>query len=508
MTGRRRVAVVIGVAALAAMVGYVIVLKSAPPPREKRVAVADQWSSLAADDALVTDPTTHLTPDQIAFLRQVATRTWSLVSGPGVNPDTHLPRNSVRLAGNAGTDVTLAPPDAADEYTNPAVIGNWLTAIVAARDLGLTTADRAQDQAATTLQQIQKLSKYQGFLYRWYDTRTGVARASPQGDEVPVGYVSTVDNGWLAQGMLVAAGAFPRLAPEFDALLDAMRWQLLYDATDNVLYNGYQDGKGYSNATYDNAYSGPRIADDMAIGSGKVPGALWWGPARTPPAGHRQRQAPRGRTQRYTDPQNHRTYAVFEGHYTYDHIKFVPTFDGSLYQALAPELVIPEQTMAPDSLGLNDRNTALAQGAYGMLAARSPVWGWAPATSPPAGRYTNYGAADLSIDQGAVSHAVASPYAAFLALPVIPDQAYANIAHLVATYPASYTRFGFLDSVDLGTGIVATDFRPVSQMTILMAIDDAVDHDQLQSYLGTSAYARTLAPYLRMERYSIQGLAS
>jgi hypothetical protein len=246
----------------------------------------------------------------------------------------------------------------------------------------------------------------------------------------------------------------------------------------------------------------------MAIGSGKVPGALWWGPARTPPATRRQRQVPQGDAQTYTDPQNHRSYTVFEGHYTYDHIKFVPTFDGSMYQALAPDLVFPEQTMAPNSLGLNNRNTALAHGAYATLGARSPVWAWAPATSPPAGRYMNYGATDLSIDQGAVSHAVASPYAAFLALPVVPDQAYANISKLVSTYPNIDNQYGFLDSVDIRSKKVATRFRPVSQMTILMSIDDAVNHDELQTYLANSAYARILAPYMEMERYSVQGLAS
>src|SRR5262249_34985450 len=160
----------------------------------------------------------HLTTDQIAFLRQVATRTWSQLSGPGVNPATHLPRNTVRLTGSPGADVTLAPPSAATEYTNPAGIGHYLTTNLAARDLGLATPDQAEADAAATLHQIQKMATYQGFLYRWYDTETGSALASPQGEDVSVGYVSTVDNGWLAQGMVVAAAAFPRLAAEFTSL--------------------------------------------------------------------------------------------------------------------------------------------------------------------------------------------------------------------------------------------------------------------------------------------------
>ena len=502
----KRTAAVIGMAlALVIATGCTATVhgRAARLPR----AATDPWSAAAAGNTLVSDPTDVLAAGQLTFLRQVATRTWNLLSGPGQNPATHFLRDSVLLAGKPGATVTLAPPADAQEYTNPSLIGNWLTTIVAAKDLGVATASQAQANAAAVLAQLQKLATNQGFFYRWYSTKTGEALASPQGRPVTDGYVSTVDNGWLAQGMVTAAQAFPQLAAGFNTLLSAMQWQVLYDQKDNVLFNGYQVGGSYSNATYQNAYSGPRIANYMAIGSGKVPGALWWGPARTPPANRRQRQVPQGQPTNYTDPQSHQNFTVFEGHYAYDHIKFVPTFDGSLYQALAPDLVVPEQSMAPNSLGLNDRNTALAQGAYGAFGARTPTWGWAPATSPT-GRYTNYGVPDLSSAPGNVSHDVAVPYAAFLALATIPAQADGDITQLTATYPNIYTQYGFLDSATISTGAVATRFMAVSQTAILMAVDDAVDHDQLQSYVGDSSYGTTLAPYLRMEQYSIQGLAS
>ncbi|QMU76608.1 DUF3131 domain-containing protein [Streptacidiphilus sp. PB12-B1b] len=464
------------------------------------------WTAPAAGGALATDPTSELTSSQITFLRQVAARTWSFLSGPDLDPATHLLLDSVPLAGQPGPDAALQPPAAAREYTNPALIGTYLSAIVAARDLGLATPAQAEADAAAVLAQIERMPKYQGFLFRWYSTRNGAAIATPQGEQDPAGYVSTVDNGWLAQGLLVAQGAFPALSARFGALLGGMQWGFLYDRAADVLYNGYQVGGSYSKSTYQNAYSGPRIAEYTAIGSGKVPGALWWGMNRTPPAGHRQRQTPQGRTVVYNDPQNHRSYPVYEGHYVFDGIKFVPTFDGSLYQALAPDLVFPEQAMAPNSLGLNDRNTALAQGAYAD-GTGSPVWGWAPATSPSGAiKYTNYGVPDLASDQGTVSAAAVAPYAAFLALPVIPQQAYADISRLVADYPALYTRYGFLDSVQPDDGRIADRYMAVSQLTILMSIDDAVDHDRLQGYAAASGYGRALAPYFGLETFSIQGL--
>jgi putative glucoamylase len=466
----------------------------------------DPWSAAAADNVLVTDPTPLFAAAEVTFLRQIAAGTWNLLSGADLNPATHLLRNSVRLAGNPGPAVTLAAATPEEEYTNPALIGNWLTAVVAAKDLGLVTAEEAQSLASSTLARLRRLATYRGFFFRWYDTETGTAIVSPQGGPVTDGYVSTVDNGWLAQGLVTAAAAFPAL--DFKALSDAMEWDFLYNKPGNVLYNGYQVGKGYSDSTYQNLYSGPRIADYMAIGSGRVPGALWWGLARTPPKERRQRQVPRGRPMTYTDPQNHGSYTVFEGHYVYDHIKFVPTFNGSLYQALAPALVVPEHTMAPNSLGLNNRNTALAHGAYGAFGAHSPVWGWVAATTPPNGRYTNYGVPDLGIDHGPISAAVASPYAAFLALPIIPREAYTNITELMKAYPRLHNQYGFLDSVNLAGGQVARRFMAISQTAILMAIDNAVNHNKLQTYLGDSTYGQAIAPYLAMERFTIEGLSS
>lgn len=455
-------------------------------------------SSTATSLGLPAPPVT----DGQAFLRDAAARTWAYVSGPGTDAATGLPRDFVAISGAPSAHVTVVPATD-DEYTNPAVIGMYLSAIAAAKDVGVLPADQASNDAGAVVDRIRRMAKYRGFLYRWYSTADGSPIPTPHGEDGVPGEVSSVDNGWLAQGLLVVQGAFPELASTCQALLGAMQWQMFYDQADNVLYNGYRPGTGVTKATYDNAYSGPRIAYDMAIGSGKVPGSLWWGPHRTPPADHKQRQAPQGQDVTYTDPQNHRPYPVFEGHYVYRGIDAVPTFDGSLFQALGPDLVIPEQASAPASLGANDHDTALAQAEYAS-AKHLPIWGWAPATSPDSRmKYTNYGMPDLAIDQGTVSDAAVAPYAAFLALPVLPDQAYTNIRTLIGRFPDAYTQFGFLDSVNPRTGSIAGRFMAASQSSILMAIDDSLNHGMLQDYVATSPYLKVLTPYMQMEKYSV-----
>ena len=77
----------------------------------------DPWSAAAADNKLVTDPTPEFTADELKTLKDIAAGTWNLLSGPQLNPSTHLLRNSVRLAGRPGRNVELAQPSPAEEYT-------------------------------------------------------------------------------------------------------------------------------------------------------------------------------------------------------------------------------------------------------------------------------------------------------------------------------------------------------------------------------------------------------
>jgi hypothetical protein len=478
-------AVVLVVAVIAGVVGYAILR----PPRGGG-AVGPTTSTTAGPTGPATAP---LTTDQIQVLRQIATRTWAYLAGPGVDPTTHLPKNNVRVD----------RPGADGNFTSGTEIGLYLSSIVAARDLGLITPAAALIDAGGLLATLQKLATYRGFILRWYSTSTAEPITGPRGPVLTSGgAVSTVDDSWFGQGLVVAQAAFPQLSSQFGRLLAAMNYSLLFSSQRGVLYNTYTVGQGPSPATYDLAYGGPRIADYMAIGSRTVPGSMWWTLNRTPP-GRAQRQVPAGQDVTYTDPQTGRPYTVFEGHYTYGNVPFVPTFGGSLFQALAPNLVVPEETFGPDSLGPNNRNSVLAQIAW----ARSvgyPVWGMAPATVPAnAARYDQYGAPSLATKTGAIPDGAVSPYAAFMALDLVPEASYADIADLMRLYPSLYTSYGFLDSVDPTTGTVAQRYMAVSQAVILMAIDDAVDHGKLQTYFGTSPYGMTLQPYLAAERYTV-----
>ena len=157
-------------------------------------------------------PVQALTMDQRVFLRGAARRTWRFFAdfvGPGDN---------------------WLPPDNFQEYpteliasrTSPTNIGMALLANQAAYDFGYICAGEFLERTENTLAAMEKLTRYRGHFYNWYDTRT-LTPLRPQ-------YVSTVDSGNLAGCLLTLQAGLaeikqqPVLSPAaFAGLGDTLR---------------------------------------------------------------------------------------------------------------------------------------------------------------------------------------------------------------------------------------------------------------------------------------------
>ena len=443
---------------------------------------ATRWSASAAPaSSTLSNPV--LTAAQQSDLVSLAGHTWSFFAGD-VDPKTNLPRIGVPLNGSTSGQGT----------TSPTAVGLYLTAIVAARDLGLISPASAVTLARTELAACQSLPVYRGFPYSWYNTSTGAPTTT---------LISTVDAGWYEQGLLVARDAFPTLTG-FSTLISSMNWSFLYDPIRNLLVTGYVVGTGPTTAAYDYIGGGPRIADYMAIGSHTVPGALWWGPRRTPPPTSTKPQPPVGSTVSYTDPQSGAAYSVFEGHYSYGGASYVPSYFGGMFEAIAPNLIIPETSWAPKSLGLNAARVVAVQHTFANTLWSSGVWGLAPATVPGTTTgYSTYAAPPLGASVTPAADTAIAPYAAALALPIDPAGAYQDLVTLRSRYPAMNTSRGLLDSVDPVTGSLAQRWMAVSQAVILDAIDNTLTGGSLQSYIAADPFGAVIRPYLNLETFTL-----
>jgi len=153
-----------------------------------------------------------LEADQIAFLRQLARRTW-LFFETFVGPDDHwLPPDNYQEEPR----VDLA------HRTSPTNIGMMFLSSLSAWDLGFIGLRDFSSRLCSSFETMGRLERHRGHLLNWYDTQ----RLTP----LQPRYVSTVDSGNLA-GALIAfshgcaemRGA-PIVAPSrWEGLIDALR---------------------------------------------------------------------------------------------------------------------------------------------------------------------------------------------------------------------------------------------------------------------------------------------
>jgi hypothetical protein len=505
-----------------------------------------------------------LTDQQRASLLAIAADTWKFYAND-VDPITHLPMDNVTFAGGSST------PTGYGRYTSAANIGVYLWAVVAANDLGLISSSQAQTQIAATLTEVANLKRDNGFLYQWYDTRNGHVIRNP-GDidctreKTPTfdncWFISNVDNGWYASGLIVVRQAMPELSSLVNSLMAPMNFGDFYDAraethcnvnpaiTGNQptgqMFGGYyvglppDQGNNWQHYYHNGAfYSDPRISAYIGMGLHQMPGNVWWRSWRTlpPPAPYAdcqttdpdfswQGQWPhQGKWQTYADPQSGQQFKVWEGRYLYtgSTMTFLPTFAGGTFEGLMANEVVPETTWGPRSFGLADIRTAQVQIKYATEQLHYRVWGMSPSsTADDSGGYGGYGVEGLTFPyyggganashpneglsqcHGCATEDVVTPHASFLALDVAPQEAYANIQALRAHYPGVYGADGFFDAVNPVTGAVGHRILVLDHSMIMAALDNALRDRAMQQHFAKDQVAWAAQTYLSLETFSLQ----
>jgi len=490
----------------------------------------------------------------VSVLYGIAQDTWKFYA-TDLDPNTHLPMDNLTWAGGG-------PQSGKGQYTSASNIGVYLWAVVAANDLKLISRSTARSLVSATLDEVATIDRYQGLLYQWYDTTNGhrirnpfdidcAAEPTPKPDNCY--FLSAVDNGWYASGLIVVRQALPELRHQVDALLQPMNFGLFYDSgpqspgcnvnppTDpypnqptGQMFGGYyanQGPAGYHNGAL---YSDPRIAIYIGMGLHQMPGDVWWRSWRvlppkqcaTDPDFSWLGQWPaQGYWQTYTDFQSRKTFNVWEGHYDYPGTSttFVPTWAGGMFEGLMANLVMPETTFGPRSFGLNDLRWAQVQVQYATQALHYPVWGMSPSsTADDTGAYGGFGvegllfpyfgfgASSTNPSQGlsqcwaCATEDTVSPHASFLALSVLPQEAYTNIVNLRTIFPEVYASDGgFYDAVNPITGSIGHRRLVLDQSMIMAALDNAINHGAMQRHFFSDPVSRIGLLYLAQEKMSI-----
>ncbi|MFD6382284.1 glucoamylase family protein [Streptomyces nigra] len=394
--------------------------------------------------------------------------------------------------------------------TSPTNIGCGLWSTVAAAGLGLISESTMHRRLDRALSAVERLERAHGFWFNWYDAHDGsLLTAWPETGDPVRPFLSTVDNAWLVTGLRIAADADPALRPRVAALLADADWSYYYtpyDPADPVagpgqLRGGYwpdKPGKGEPTGHHYGALNTePRMTSYLGIADGSVPSDHYWHLFRTLLPGAGQEQEPSGA---YTEIDGVR---VWQGHYTYRGLDVVPTWGGSMFEALMVPLFVPESEWSPRSWGLTHQRYVRAQIEHGLAEQGYGYWGFSPA-SVPEGGYSEYGVDALGMqEEGYRSLGVVTPHASFLALAQAPTEAVANLRGLDRAFGAYDDRYGFRDSVDVTTGRVSDFVLALDQGMVIAALAQRLRPGLLQAPFRTGGFASRVRPLLRKERFSI-----
>lgn len=133
----------------------------------------------------------ELTYEQTIFLQKLTRKTWAFFEEFVNADDNWLPPDNFQEQ----------PVSVIAHRTSPTNIGLSLLASLTAHDFSYITTSQMLDRIGNTFDSLQKMERYRGHLYNWYDTQT-LAPLRPR-------YISSVDSGnfgghllTLRQGLL------------------------------------------------------------------------------------------------------------------------------------------------------------------------------------------------------------------------------------------------------------------------------------------------------------------
>jgi hypothetical protein len=470
---------------------------AAPEPREAVVAVRKKaWERALGGEAaaiphiqarlagwpqrLVVDPADLPATDH-AFAVRLARDTWRGLDALS-DRENGLPMDNVRFVDGS----VAVPPAHIGDYTSGTNIGLRLITIVAARELQFISPAEAIEKIRRVLDTLGQLETYHGFLFNFYDT-TSLERTSS--------FVSFIDSSWLTAGFMVVRSAVPELAAECSRLIAATDFGFFYSRRTQRLSHGYYvDSRSRSPYDYGMLYTEARLGSLIAIGKGDVPEAQWFDMVRTFPAAC----AGQLMTPQATRTKKVRGYDVAAGYYEWQGLRYVPSWGGSMFEALMPALLLDEQRYAPKSLGANDAGHAAIQQRYASQELDYPVWGLSPSASPGGDGYGEYGVKILGVRGYAAG--VVTPHAAALALAVAPQAALVDLRALAQRYPL-YGEYGFYDAVDPLAGTVAYQYLALDQSMLFVALANYLDDHCIQKHFAADPIAQQVLPMIGEEDF-------
>ena len=409
--------------------------------------------------------------------------------------------------------------------TSTTNIGAYMWSAVAAERLGIISHRELVRRMKRTITTLEGMERYEpsGQFYNWYDHHTGAKLTTWPPDGKPLTPIlSSVDNGWLAVGLRIVADRVPEVSSRARAIYDSMDFGFYYRPDVNRILFHYVPSTGEAPCCYDTYVSESRIATYIGISKGEIPAKAVYGTNRAFETGCLESQ-PVGDVHTYFGTR------VYDGALRYNGTLVTPSWGGSMFEALMPSLFVPEERWAPGSWGVNHPLTVDAQIHHGLTEAGYGYWGFSPANIPEGG-YDAYGVDGIgSNPDGYFSNEdrtarrpglpglprpEAGPAAERVherrrhaarrgARPALPARPRRSPTCASSSVTSRSTRgSGFLDSVNVDSGVASKAYLSLDQGIIMASLGNALGHDVLRRAFATRDFEHALRPVIGVEEFA------
>ena len=349
----------------------------------------------------------------IIDLEVIAHQTWTFLQNH-LDPITGLPFDRVELR-NGETHLL--------KITSPSNIGLALLSYVAADQQAFIDRSQALVQVELLINSVKNLKIKQGMFVNWHHTDSCQPVAlwpTNSGEECEVEeFVSSVDNAWLAVGLLIASEYFQELEPAIAEILGQMDFRVFFNESTGSFVGGIHQSGELTDYHYPSTYlSEARI--------------LYY-------VSYLLKQIDRETLCHYLDHFPNSSYG------------------GSVFETLMPLLVFDEQDLSNRAILdlITQQREAGKEHGY---------WGFSPCDDPGK-TYTEFGVGAYSKN----GFDVVTPHALFLALPYAADEVLAILCRL-AEEAEAWTENGFVDAVNVRSGVTSETWLFLDQAMIFLAI--------------------------------------
>lgn len=354
--------------------------------------------------------TKELNNEEKKSLRNIAYKTWKFFDSVMIETYNYLPTDNYQV----NRRPKIVP------RTSSTNIGFGLQAIINASDLGFISKEEAIKRLKQILNTIEKLPKWNGHLYNWYNTRT----LEIEGQK----FVSTVDSGNFITILYVVKeflnenkeNRLKILVEEelniVNELIEETDFTKLFDKETNQFTIGYdEENKKLANNYYDMLASECRQTSLVAIAQGKVPYKHW--------------------------------FALSRNLVTVDDYKGLASWSGTAFEYFMPSLYMKSYnyTLLDEALHFVFRS----QLKYAKI--NNIPWGISESAYATQDinlnyQYKAFGIPWLGYKRGLNSELVVSPYSTFLMMFINPKEALKNLERLKKL--GAYSTYGFYESID------------------------------------------------------------